>query len=371
VRRILTLNKHAHLVLTLLLISSTSALYFSDEQEKKTDARNATLPSFEGIELNKSGKTVNLDSMTTRQKAALLIVSTSYESNVSDNRIVGGVHLSAAKSEEEFNERVASYREGRLIEPLITIDLEGCITPADSFRSFRAFHHINTTDQAYRSGLRQGEFLSNIGVDINFSPVVDLEDSIWGCRSFPGNQSAVSDKACAYIEGLHEKEVMATAKHYPGRTLTGKDPHHDMKNVNVTERDLAPFYATMNCSVDAVMPSHQISTGYVNTRNQPADVSEVTRNRIREKGFDGLIVSDAIDMGGLTKYYNSSEQRYIDAFRANDVILNVIGDVEDTVEIINTIDKAVENDRLDEKYIDQSLTRLLEAKGWEVESDRN
>jgi len=161
---------------------------------------------------------------------------------------------------------------------------------------------------------------------------------------------------------------MATAKHYPGRTLTGKDPHHDMKNVYVNGTDLAPFYATMNCSVDAVMPSHQISTGKVDTEGGPADVSNITRTRIRETGFEGLIVSDGIDMEGLTKYYNSSEQRYIDAFRTNDLILNVIGDVEDTVDIIEAIEDAVENERLEERYLDRSVKRRMEAKGWKVEN---
>ncbi len=361
------MNKYTHLLITLLLVSSTSALYYSDTQQGQRNG-NATLPSFEGIEINETSKTVNLDSMSTRQKAALMIVSTSYEENVSEDRIVGGVHLSAAESKEEFKTRIQGYRAGRPIEPLITVDLEGCITPADSFRYFKPFSQINTTEQAYELGREQGEFLSDIGVDINFSPVVDLEDSIWNCRSFPGSVEKVSDKSCSYIRGLHSEGIMATAKHYPGKTLTGKDPHHDMKHVNVSENDLLPFYSAMNCSVDAVMPSHQISDGVIDTNGEPADVSNRTRQMIRSEGFEGLIVSDAIDMGGLTKYYESDDQRYIDAFRTNDVILNVIGDVNDTVEIIDAVDEAVKEDRLDEKYVNRSVTRLLNAKGWTVKA---
>ncbi len=361
------MNKYTHVFITLLLISSTSALYYSDAQQDQSSV-NATLPSFEGIEMNETSKTVSLSSMSTRQKAALMIVSTSYKKNVSDDRIVGGVHLSAADSKEEFRYRIESYREGRAIEPMITVDLEGCITPADSFQHFTPFSYINTTEQAYELGEEQGEFLSDINVDINFSPVVDLEDSIWECRSFPGNAEGVSDKACSYIEGLHSEDIMATAKHYPGRTLTGKDPHHDMKHVNVSRNDLAPFYSTMDCDVDAVMPSHQISEGEVDTDGEPADVSGRTRENIREQGFEGMIVSDAIDMGGLTKYYDSDDRRYLDAFRTNDLILNVIGDVNDTVEIIDAVDEAVEDGRMDTKYVDQSVIRLLNARGWTVKA---
>lgn len=365
-KRVSTLNKHTHILITILLISSTSALYYTDNPSRE-DQVNSELPSFSGVSLDKETDTVKLESMSTRQKVALMIVSTSYESEIDDSKILGGVHLSAAKSKEEFKDRIENYKENRKIKPLITVDLEGCVTPADSFKDFKPFREINTPEEAFESGKRQAEFLSDIGVDINFSPVVDLEDSIWNCRSFPGNHTEVSGKACAYIRGLQTESILATAKHYPGRTLTGKDPHDEMKKVEVKRSDLAPFYSAMDCGVDAVMPSHQIANGYVETDGKPADVSSSTRENIRERGFEGLIVSDAIDMGGLTKYYKSDRKRYVDVFRTNDLILNVIGDVNDTKEIIETVSEAVKEGELDERYIDRSVIRLMKARGLNVE----
>lgn len=367
-RKVWTLDKLGHLLITLMLISSTAAIHLMDEDpaEKNTEGG---LPGFEGIEIYEENKTVNLESMDLRQKIGLSIVSYEYEKTIPEDKIIGGIHLGAHSSKKAFKETVNNYSSGRPIEPLITVDLEGCIEPTSEFRDFQSFKQVNTSGQAYELAKRQGRFLSDIGADINFAPVVDLEDSIWGCRSFPGDYRTVAEKSCAYVEGLQEENVMATVKHYPGSTLKGKDPHNEMKKVTVSERDIFPFRSTMRCGVDAVMPSHQITNGTVDTEGVPADVSDVSRKNIREKhNFSGLIVSDAISMEGLTNFYNDTTKRYIDLFRNNDVILNLIGGRNDTVDMINRVEKAVKEGRLKKKFIDQSTKRLLLNKGWKVKT---
>jgi len=365
-KEVSALNKYIHALITVLLISSTAGLHYMSQEEVQRPQANESLPTFEGIQINQENKTVDLESMTLRQKTAFTVVSFNYEKEINKNKIVGGMHLRSAGSKREFKERIENNTEGRPIPPLISADLEGCIEPTSSFRDFKSFKQVNNSQQAYEIGKTQGEFLSDIGVDINFSPVVDLNDSIWGCRTFEGNYSEVSEKACSYIKGLDEKGIKSTAKHYPGKTLTGKDPHEEMKHVEIREKDLAAFHSAMNCSVDAVMPSHQISTGKIDTQGAPADVSNVTRNHIRENGFEGLIVSDAISMGGITHYYKKDRNRYIDLFQTNDLILNLVGGVNDTARMITTIEKAVENGNLEQRFVDDSARRVLNARGWNV-----
>lgn len=359
------------LLISVLLISSTAALHINEDNvnQKTTvpDNINGDLPTFEGIKAYEENKTIYLDSINIRQKIALNIVSYRYSQNISDGKIIGGIHLRSADSRQEFKSRINNYKEGRKIEPLVSADLEGCIEPTSSFKDFKSFKKVKSPQEAFELGKNQGKFLSEIGVDINFAPVVDREDNIWGCRAFPGSYRKIANKSCSYIRGLHSEKIMATAKHYPGATLTGKDPHVDMKHVNVTRKDLHPFDASMKCGTDAVMPSFQISNGAVDTNGEPADVSDVVRKRIRNKhNFKGLIVSDAISMAGLKDYYESKDERYLDIFRTNDLVLNLVGGVNDTVEMIDIIKTGVKQGKLQKKYVDASTRRILNARGWNV-----
>lgn len=335
---------------------------------------NGSLPSFEGVTVYEENRTVVLDSMSVRQKAALTVVSYSYSdtqgTKVPEDKIIGGIHLVSADSKRSLKNRVESYKQNRIIEPIVSSDLEGCIGPAGSFRNFTPFANISDSEEALKTGRIHGRFLSDIGADINFAPVADLDDNIWGCRSFSGSYREVADKTCSYIEGLQANNVIATTKHFPGSTLTGRDPHEETKTVSVSRRDLFPFRRAMDCGTKALMPSHQVSNGAFSTDGEPADAFSGTRREIRGRyGFDGLIVSDAISMDGLRNHYDGRRQRYIDLFRNNDLILNLVGGMNDTVDMIELTAGAVEDGDLDERFVTNSARRSLNARGWSVVTD--
>ncbi|MFB6174722.1 MAG: glycoside hydrolase family 3 N-terminal domain-containing protein [Candidatus Nanohalobium sp.] len=225
---------------------------------------------------------------------------------------------------------------------------------------------MQTSEEVFKLGKKQGKFLEDIGADIDFSPVLDRNDTIWKCRSLPGNYRKIAEKGCAYIEGLQSQGIMTTAKHYPGNTLTGKDPHSEIKKVTINGRDLFPFRSAIRCGTDAIMASHQITNGTLDT-DKPADVSRKVSRKIRSTGnFSGLVISDAISMEGLTKFYDSRRQRNIDLFRNNDLVLNLIGGRNDTIKMVNIVENAVKNGELEQKYIDRSARRLLQARGLNV-----
>ena len=107
----------------------------------------------------------------------------------------------------------------------MTADLEGCVSPFGFIREFTAASEVNTTEQAFEKGIDEGKFLQKLGFNLNFAPVVDLDDDIWKCRTFPGDEHRIAELAEAYIVGLQAEGVIGTAKHYPGKTLVVKDPH--------------------------------------------------------------------------------------------------------------------------------------------------
>ncbi len=356
------LNKSAHIILSLMLASSTAAIHIVDQGQQPTV--QGSIPGTDSIEFA-DNDTVILDSMNLRQRIALMISSYRYEATLPENALIGGIHLQSAPSKKAFRRRTGSYSRKK-IQPLISVDLEGCIEPTSKFRDFPSFRTVNTSEEAFAMGETQGSFLSDIGADINLAPVVDLKDTIWGCRAFPGSHREVAKKACSYIRGLHSQEVMTTTKHFPGKTLTGKDPHNKIKRVNVSHEDLYPFRKAAECGTDAFMASHQISDGAFETV-KPADASAKTRRKLREDyGFEGLIISDAISMGGLRNHYENRKNRYIDIFRTNDLVLNLIGGRNDTVQMINIVENAVKSGELEQKYIDRSARRLLQARGLNV-----
>ena len=143
--------------------------------------------------------------------------------------------------------------------------------------------------------------MKELGVSIDFAPVVDLNDTIWKCRSFPGDKKKVSELANAYILGMQDEGVLATAKHYPGKTLIIRDPHKFLAAAEITEDDLYPYKDLVDKgTARAIMVSHLITFGEVNSEGKPSSASQRIIKGIREDlGFKGLIITDEINMQGI------------------------------------------------------------------------
>ncbi len=151
--------------------------------------------------------------------------------------------------------------------------------------------------------------LRALGVNVNYAPVCDLADEpanpALGIRSFGDDPEAVGRLAAAIVRGLQDGGVAATAKHFPGAGDTAADPHHELPqvtrtNVELAERELVPFRAAAAAGVRLVMTGHFALPG---GRDLPASLSApVLRDLLRgELGFDGLTVSDALDMRALAQ----------------------------------------------------------------------
>jgi len=312
---------------------------------------------------------VDLDDLTLEQKIAQMVVvlGVEYYSTPLRKMQLGGIHLHAMKGIEQFHKVVGKFQEGMEIPFFVTVDLEGCVNPFSSFMEFQLASEVESIGDSFQKGKSEGKFLSELGATINFAPVVDLDDQIWNCRSFKGDKEKVSELANAYVLGLQDEGIIATAKHYPGKTLVIKDPHKFLAAAEITEDDLYPYdFLIEKDSIKAIMISHLITYGKVNSEGKPSDASQRITDELIAK-YDGLIVTDEINMLGMRNFYGSLDEMYLEVFKAGpDIVLNFNSDPNEIYRMILLIKEAVKDGDISEKRIDASVKKILEAKGFIV-----
>ncbi len=312
---------------------------------------------------------IDLDSMTLEQKIAQMVVAAGTKENYWPwkNMQLGGIHLFARQTEHIFNNTILDFQFEMPVPFFVTADLEGCVSPFGFIREFTAASEVNSIDEAFEKGVDEGAFLHKLGFNLNFAPVVDLKDDIWKCRAFPGDEAKIAELAQAYLTGLQAEGVIGTAKHYPGKTLIVKDPHKYIVAAEIGRKDVYPYeYLADKGEVKAIMVSHVITSGQVDSEGVPSVVSKKVIDDLRTN-FDGLIVSDEVHMLGLKKFYNSVDEMYVAVFKAgNDVILNFDQDPNEIYRMIRVVKRAVERGEIPAAQIDASVAKILEAKGFRV-----
>ena len=219
----------------------------------------------------------------------------------------------------------AATLEGGGIMPLIAVDQEGGTVARLSFGTPGVGNMAlaATGDPANAATMASvyGEELSSLGIDVDFAPVMDVNDNpanpVIGIRSFGDDAEVVSEYGVAYIEGLRNKDTVACAKHFPGHGNTDTDSHTGLPQVDrnlddLRANELVPFKAAIDNGVDMVMTAHiqypQVETEtYTSTSSGekvylPATMSRTILTDILrgELGFEGVIVSDALDMQAIT-----------------------------------------------------------------------
>jgi beta-N-acetylhexosaminidase len=312
---------------------------------------------------------INLGEISLEQKIAQMVIVQGDRSflEVWQRMQVGGIHLFARQTESIFNNTIIDFQYGMGVPFLVTADMEGCISPFEHLHESKPLSQMRDENDAYLKGKNDGAYLKGLGFNLNFAPVVDLEDKIWKCRSFKGDEKKIAKMAESYVEGLQSQGVMATAKHYPGKTLVVNDPHKNLVSAEISSADVYPYiYLAEKDEVKAVMVSHVISSGEVDSQGVPAVVSAEAIGELK-KEYSGLIISDEIHMLGLKSFYPTVEEMYIAVFKAgNDLVINFDRDPNEVYRMILVIKKAVEEGDISEEQIDNSVRKILEAKGFEV-----
>ena len=212
-----------------------------------------------------------------------------------------------------------------------------------------------------------GSDLRRAGVDVDFAPSVDVNSDIRnpviGVRSFGGDPQAVARHGAAFVAGLHAAGVAATAKHFPGHGATTVDSHLGLPVIDADEatfrrRDLPPFAAAVAAGVDLVMTSHVV---FAALDEAPATLSRrLLQDLLRgELGFEGVVVTDALDMAGVRAAHGIPEAAALAMAAGSDLLLIGAEDGEEHCAAIRTaIGRHLADGRLTEERLRDAAARV-------------
>lgn len=237
-----------------------------------------------------------------------------------------------------------------------------------TFPNMMAVGASGNPDHAYTVGRVTAIESKTLGVKWVFAPVGDLNNNsanpIINVRAFGEDHGDVSEFVKAAIRGLQDGGVLATVKHFPGHGDTAVDSHAalpvlDVDRTRLDSLELVPFRAAIEAGVESVMVGH-LALPALDPTGVPASLSKpICTDLLRnELGFDGMIVSDAMDMNGIQLMFDADEA----AYRGVDAGLDMILCPPDVAAAFHGIRSAVDAGQLTEERISESAVRVLTAK---------
>ncbi len=228
---------------------------------------------------------------------------------------------------------------------------------------------VNDKQLLYDMGKAMGEQCKRIGIQVNYAPVVDINNNpanpVIGYRSFGEDKIKVGDYGAAITRGMQDAGIMACAKHFPGHGDVNVDSHYDLPVINktkaqLTELELYPFEQIFKANVGSVMIAHLYIPSIDNTPNRatslsPNNVTNLLRN---EMGYKGISFTDALEMKGVAKFFPGGEAAVQSLIAGNDMLC-LPSDIPNT---IAEIKKAIKKKRLSWNDIYAKTKKVLEAK---------
>lgn len=222
--------------------------------------------------------------------------------------------------------------------------------------------------QAYALGEKIGKFLGSLGFNMDNAPDADvltnLENTVVKDRSFGSDCDTVSEMALAELEGLEDQGVKGLLKHFPGHGATTADTHEGYAYTDATleemkSNELVPFADGIEAGVDIIMVGH-ISCPQVTGNEEPASLSEkmITGVLREEMGFDGVVITDAMNMGAIAENYSPAEASVKAVLAGADMILMP----EDFQQAYTGVLNAVKSGKITQERIDASVTRIIGLK---------
>lgn len=225
----------------------------------------------------------------------------------------------------------------------------------------------NDATAAYNAYNEIGRYLKDLGFNVDFAPVADIYDgsnSMFAERSFGTDAELVSSYVYQAISGLQDNGISACTKHFPGHGSADGDPHEGRATVELTEeelmqRDIVPFQMAVSAGTDFIMIG-QVSLPNVLADYTPATMSSDINTRIlrNQLGYEGIIITDAMNMAAVTDYYTSAEAA-VNAINAGcDMILMP----ENFKEAYQGVLDAVNSGEISIERIEESLLRIYRVK---------
>jgi len=254
---------------------------------------------------------------------------------------------------------------------LISVDQEGGSVTRIDFEGFEktSQSQIESVEQAYQIGKKRGSELKSLGIDVNFSPVVEVlrdENSYLGQtgRHFANRGKGVLELASAMIKGMAESNVVAVAKHFPGGL--GRiflNPHDTLPEIDISredlEQDLFPF-RNLAGEVEAMMVTHLLYPQI--DKENPVAISRIfIKDILRDElGFDGVIIVDDLKMGAVVKNYQPEDYAFKAILSGADLIIIIDRDLAERVR--QRLRDEIKRGGLTEKRLDEAVERVLRLR---------
>lgn len=270
-----------------------------------------------------------------------------------------------------------ALNSGAELPLFISADQEGGtvtrLKGATHFPGNMALGAADNSELAYLAGEAVGDELKNLGINVNLAPDLDVNNNpdnpVIGVRSFGENPELVAELGTSYIRGLQSKGVTATAKHFPGHGDTAVDSHLDLPVIRhsrsrLDEVELYPFKKAIEAGVDSIMTAHIYFPTIEKKEEIPATLSKaVLTDLLRvELGFDGLIITDCMEMNAIVNTFGTVEGAVKTIEAGSDTVL-VSHSYHKQKKAIEAVIEAVKSGRISEERIDQSVERILSLKG--------
>ena len=222
--------------------------------------------------------------------------------------------------------------------------------------------------EAYKVGETIGAYLSYLGFNLDFAPVADVwsnsENKVVRYRSFGKEPDLVADMAIEVYKGLRENGILGTFKHFPGHGATEGDTHEGYAYTEKTLEKLRacefiPFQKGIEAGVDVIMVGH-ISVPNIIGDNTPASLSHrmITEILREEMGYDGIVITDALNMGAIVQHFSSAEAAVQAILAGNDILLMP----EEFDSAYQGVLEAVESQSIPMERIDESVRRIIKGK---------
>ena len=264
------------------------------------------------------------------------------------------------------------YQQMAQVPLLIAMDAEwGLGMRLDSVKNFPREMMLGATHDTllvFREGIAIANQCQRLGINIDFGPDVDVNNNaanpVINSRSFGEDKKWVARLGAAYMRGLQNNGIIACAKHFPGHGNTDVDSHKDLPMISrslaqLDTLELYPFRQMIAAGVKSIMIAHLEVPALDTTAHLPTTLSRNTVNLLKNKlGYNGLVITDALNMQGVTKYFSAGDAE-LKAFEAgNDILLFP----QDVPVALGRIKNAIDSGIVPQSALEESVKKILSAK---------
>jgi len=293
----------------------------------------------------------------------------------------GGIILFSRniKSGEQVRELIRQVKEAVQPSPLIAVDQEGGLV----IRFFRditimpgnmALGAIDKPTLAYQQGMCMARELKYLGIDLNLAPVVDVatnpDNPGITIRSFGSDPQKVALFGVSFIQGTQAGGLGAVAKHFPGKGAAGKDAHFDLPTVDVSRVEmekthLHPFWECVRNKVQGVMSTHVIYSHLPGVGKAPATFApDLIKGYLRrDMNFRGVVLSDDMEMGAVTKFFPFTEA-VANAVRAGHDMVLICSEYEKQRAAFEKLLSVIKAEETLHEEMEASISRIAVLRNW-------